>query len=445
MFEKVKKSLASRFHDVVKYKKQWLWPDLGAGLTVGIVALPLSLALAIAVGVPPILGLYTAAVAGLSSAFFAGSPYSVSGPAAAMVPILAVAIQEHGLNNLPFITILAGIFLGIFAVLGIGKLIRKIPEPIVLGFTIGVAVVIFMGQLNSFLGLTGLAGHDEFVGKVYETLSHIGATNLASLAIGALTLLAIVFLPKVPVIGKIPSTLIAVTGATVAVATLPFLNGVATLGSVYGALQLGLPPFIGGDLDFSKLLDFNLWPAALEIAALIAIESLLCALVADRITKSSHRSGQELAAQGIANISSALFGGIPATAVIARTGTNIKNGAKSRLASIIHALVVIIFLVALAPVAALIPLTALSAVLIVTAYKIAEIKEVRHFVLTKGWRLATVLLTTMILTIFIDLVVGVGTGLIAYFILIVAPNLLDSELGHRIKRQFAFAKVKIKR
>lgn len=441
MFKKFKKVFNERFADIAKYKRKWFLADLGAGLTVGIVALPLSLALAIAVGVPPILGLYTAAIAGLSAAIFAGSPYSVSGPAAAMVPILAVVIKEHGLTELPYITILAAAFLILFALLGVGRYIRRVPEPIILGFTIGVAIVIFFGQLNSFLGLTGLATHDEFIGKAYETLSHIGATSLPSLLIGLLTVLAIVWLPKVPYIGKIPSTLIAVTGATLAVAFIPTLSGVATLGSVYGALQLGFPAFVGSQLDFSHLLNFDLWLPALEIAALISIESLLCALVADRITKSSHRSGQELFAQGIGNLGSAMFGGIPATAVIARTGTNIKTGAKSRLSSIIHALVVILFLVALAPVAALIPLTALSAVLLVTAYKISEVSEVRHFIATKGWRLATVLLVTMTLTIFTDLVIGVGAGLATYFVLIVTPTLL----GGNFKKQFAFAKVKIKR
>lgn len=410
----VKKQLKRRVPDVVGYTKQKLMQDLGAGLTVGIVALPLSLALAIATGVPPILGLYTAGVAGFLAAVFSGSSYSVSGPAAAMVPILAVIVKEHGMTQLPYITILAALFLVLFAIIGLGRYIRRVPESVVLGFTAGVAVVIFCGQLNNFFGLSGLVAHKHFAENLLETLRHLVTTNLPTLLIGLLSLLVIMYGPKIKGLKKIPPTLIGVTIATVAVLFVPFFAGVPTLGSQYGALPLGFPALHLEALSLEGLANRDLWLPALQIAALIAIESLLCAVVADRLTKTRHRSNQELAAQGIANLGSALFGGIPATGVIARTGTIIKSGAASRLASIIHALVVVAFIVALAPLAAAIPLSALAAVLLVTAVKISEYKEIIHFVRHKNWQLGSVLLVTFALTIFTDLVMGVGAGLVLH-------------------------------
>ncbi len=409
-----KKQFKRRMPDIASYSKQKFFQDLGAGLTVGIVALPLSLALAIATGVPPILGLYTAGIAGFLAAAFAGSSYSVSGPAAAMVPILAVIIKEHGLHQVPYITILAALFLVAFALIGLGRYIRKVPESVVLGFTAGVAIVILCGQLNSFLGLSGIASHEHFAGKLWETLSHLFTASLPTLAIGLISLMVILFVPKIRLLAKIPPTLIGVTLATLAVLFIPFFAGVPTLGTQYGALPLGFPDFKLDELTFSGLMNRDLWLPALQIAGLIAIESLLCAVVADRLTKTRHRSNQELAAQGVANIGSALFGGIPATAVIARTGTIIKNGAASRVASMIHALVVVAFIVALAPLAAAIPLSALAAVLIVTAIKISEYKEVAHFVRYKNWQLGSVLLVTLTLTVFTDLVIGVGAGLLLH-------------------------------
>lgn len=409
-----KKQFKRRMPDVASYTKEKFFQDLGAGLTVGVVALPLSLALAIATGVPPILGLYTAAIAGFLAAAFAGSSYSVSGPAAAMVPILAVIIKEHGLENIPYITILAALFLVTFALIGLGRYIRKVPESVVLGFTAGIAIVILCSQLNSFLGLSGIASHEHFAEKLWETISHIFTASLPTLVIGALSLAVILYAPRIRFLAKIPPTLIGVTLATLAVLFVPVFASVPTLGTQYGALPLGFPDFKLDELSFGGLLNRDLWLPALQVAGLIAIESLLCAVVADRLTKTRHRSNQELAAQGVANLGSAMFGGIPATAVIARTGTIIKNGAASRIASIIHALVVMAFIVALAPLAAAIPLSALAAVLIVTAIKISEYKEVVHFVRQKSWQLGSVLILTLTLTIFTDLVIGVGAGLVLH-------------------------------
>ncbi|HEX6257873.1 MAG TPA: solute carrier family 23 protein [Candidatus Saccharimonadales bacterium] len=412
--DKIKTEFRRRMPDLVGYTKQKLMRDLGAGITVGIVALPLSLALAIATGVPPILGLYTAGIAGFLAALFSGSAYSVSGPAAAMVPILAAIIQNYGLQQIPYITILAALMLITFALIGLGRYIHKVPESVILGFTAGVAIVILFGQLNNFLGLNGLEPHKHFAENAWETITHLMSISLPVAIVGVLALLIILYAPKLKAITKVPPTLIAVVVATLLVMFVPMFAGVPTLGSQFGALPLGFPSLNLGAFSLEHLLNRDLWFPAFQVAALIAIESLLCAVVADRLTKTKHRSNQELAAQGVANLGSAVFGGIPATAVIARTGTIIKAGAASRLASMLHAAIVIAFIVALAPIAVNIPLSALSAVLIITAVRISEYKEVAHFVRHKNWRLASVLMTTLVLTVFTDLVIGVSAGLILH-------------------------------
>lgn len=411
--QKIKKTIAITAPDLKKYSRQRFLQDLSAGLTVGIVALPLSLALAIATGVPPILGLYTAGIAGFIAAAAAGSAFSVSGPAAAMVPILAAIIQKEGMAELPYITILAAAFLLFFAAIGVGRYIRKVPESVVLGFTAGVAVVIFAGQLNSFMGLRNIESHEHFADKLLQTLAHLPTLQWQTLLVGLLALAIILYSPRIRFMAKIPPTLVAVVVTTILVAVVPILNGVATLGTAYGSLPLGFPAF-NTDISFQHFGQGGLWYAAFQIAALIAIESLLCAVVADKLTKKTHRPNQELAAQGLANLGSAFFGGLPATGVIARTGTIIKNNATSRVASMIHAVVVIVFIVALAPLAAQIPLTVLSAVLLVTAAKISEYKEINSFIRTKSFKLVSVLLVTLILTVLADLVIGVGAGLVLH-------------------------------
>ncbi len=410
----VRKKAKKYTPELVNYSRKAFGRDLAAGITVGIVALPLSLALAIATGVPPILGLYTAGIAGFLAALFSGSPYSVSGPAAAMVPILAAIIQHYGMPQLPYITILAAAFLTLFALLGIGKYIRKVPESVVLGFTAGIAIVLFCSQLNSFLGLHGLGSHPHFAEKFLDTITHLPTISLPTLLIGALAVGIIMFAHRVALFKKVPTTLIAVVFSTLLVTFVPAFGHVATLGSVYGALPLGMPAFNGFDFGISRLFDRELLLPAFKIAALIAIETLLCAVVADRLTKTRHRPNQELFAQSMANLGSAFFGGIPATAVIARTGTIIKSGAVSRVASLLHAVIVMAFVVALAPLASAIPLAALSAVLLVTAVKISEVKEVARFIRRKNWQLGSVLLVTLTVTVFADLTFGVLGGLVLH-------------------------------
>lgn len=398
--------------DLVGYSKVSFFKDLSAGITVGIVSLPLSLALAIATGVPPIVGLYTAGIAGTIASVFSGSRFSVSGPAAAMVPVLAAIIGQFGTDKLLMITVIAAAFLLLFGIIGLGKLIVKIPESIVLGFTAGVAVVIIAGQLNAFFGLSGITPHDHFLASFIETLTHAGTAHLPTIMVGLLALATIIWGNKITYLRKIPSTLMAVTLATVLVQFLPLFDGVATLAEAYGAIMVGLPSFSLAMPSFSP--DY-IFPA-FKIAMLIAIETLLCAMVADRLTRTRHNPSQELISQGIGNLSSALFGGIPSTAVIARTGTAVKSGAVSRLTGIIHGLTIIAFLAVLAPLANAIPLAALSAILIITAARISEYKEVMQAIKRHAFDFDITLVTTLVLTVMTDLTIGVGVGIFMYLL-----------------------------
>lgn len=396
--------------DLVGYNKKKLSADLAAGLTVGIVALPLSLALAIATGVPPIVGLYTAAIAGTLASIFAGSRFSISGPAAAMVPVLAAVISEFGTEKLIYIGLLAAVFLVIFGIVGVGKLIVKIPESVVLGFTAGIAIVIIAGQLNSFFGLNGITRHEHFLQNISETFSHLITFNLPTIGVGLLALAIILWGNKIKYLQKVPATLMAVTAATLLVTFVPVFDGVKTLSAAYGEILSGLPHLIPAIPAFETGFIFP----ALKIAFLIAIETLLCAMVADRLTKTRHNPSQELVSQGIGNVGSIIFGGIPSTAVIARTGTAIKSGASSRLTGIIHGLTVIVFIAILAPIANMIPLAALSAVLIVTAIRISEYKEVAIAIKKHAYDFDLTLITTLVLTVVTDLTIGVAAGLIMY-------------------------------
>ena len=398
--------------DLSHYNKKKFLADLSAGITVGIVALPLSLALAIATGVPPVVGLYTAAVAGTLASIFAGSRFSVSGPAAAMVPVLAAIITQFGTDKLIYIGLLAAMFLVIFGLIGIGKLIVKIPESIVLGFTAGIAIVIIVGQLNSFLGLSGVGRHEHFHEGLIETLSQLATISLPTVIIGILSLLIVLWGNRVKFLAKVPSTLMAVAVATLLVSFVPFFGDVKTLAAAYGEIISGLPQLIPAIPAFET----GFIVPALKIALLIAIETLLCAMVADRLTKTKHNPSQELVAQGIGNIGSIAFGGIPSTAVIARTGTAVKSGAASRLTGVIHGLTVLAFIAVLAPLANAIPLTALSAVLIITAIRISEYKEVMDAVKKHAFDFDITLLVTLILTVLTDLTIGVSVGIVIYIL-----------------------------
>lgn len=441
-------NLSKIYNDLKGYNLEKFKSDLTAGITTGIIAIPLSLALAIATGVPPIYGLYTAAIAGFLAAVFAGSPYSVSGPAAAMVPILAGVINQYGLDALPLIGVIAGVFLILFGLLKIGTFIKYVPLSVTLGFTAGVAIVLFFGQLNSFLGLTGIHNHEHFHEKTLETFRHLYTINWQTVLIGLLSLAILLTLPKIKQLSKVPPSLISVIVCTSIVyfgaKYFPHLglDGVTTIADKYGAIKVGFPPI--RMVSVNSLSDILTYVSpAVKIALLISIESLLCAVVADKLTKTRHLSNQELISQGIANVITPFFSGIPATAVIARTGTIIKSGAKSRIASMIHALLVLTFVMVIAPVGSKIPLTVLSSILFITAYKISEQKEIRTLVKKAPKSDILVLFLTMFLTIFLDLTIAVGIGM--FFSVLFIFKRLSTVYAHEVHEDDDFVSEDVKK
>lgn len=406
--------LSNIFPDLESYNFDKFKGDLGAGIVTGIVAIPLSLALAIATGVPPVWGLYTAAIAGMVAAVFAGSRYSVSGPAAAIVPVLSAIILQYGIETMPSIALVTGIALIVISLFRLGNLIKYVPLSVTLGFTAGIAVLIFFGQVNKFLGLTGIEDHPHFHADLLETIKHLSTIHWPTAILGLVSLWIMLIIPKVKYISKIPASLPVAILAILAVLYIPFFESVSTIKDAYNQIPLGLPI-----LTLPNVADmFKVLPAGLQLAFLISIESLLCAVVADKMTKTKHNSNQELFSQGLANIATAFFSGITATAVIARTGTSIKNGAKTRVSSFIHALFVLIFILILAPVGSLIPLTTLSAILFITAWKISEHKEIGKIIDNAPRNDVMILLLTFLLTVFLDLTVAVGVGVFLAALLI---------------------------
>ena len=364
-----KPKLFEVFHS---YSKKQLISDLVAGLIVAIIALPLSIALAIASGVSPEKGLYTAIVAGFIIAFLGGSRVNISGPTAAFAAIVAGIVADHGMDGLAIATVMAGIILVIMGVLRLGTLIKYIPEPITVGFTSGIAITIVIGQIKDFLGLTFAAGTNavEATEKIEAIAKSIGTLNPWALVTGLVALGILIAWPKVS--KKIPGSLIAVLVLTVVV-TLTGLR-VNTIGDLY-TISASLPPFSLPNFDVGKIV--SLIPSAFTIAILAAIESLLSCVVSDKMIDDTHNSNTELIAQGTGNICSALFGGIPATGAIARTAANVKNGGRSPISGMVHALVLLLVLVLLMPYAAFIPMPVIAAVLFMVAYNMSEW---RHFV-----------------------------------------------------------------
>ncbi len=387
------------------YSPSLLVKDLFSGVTVGIVALPLAMAFAIGAGASPAQGLYTAVVAGFLMAVFSGSKYQVSGPTGAFVVLIADVIVRHGMSGLILATLIAGVLLVLLGVSGLGKLIKFIPYPVTTGFTTGIGVIIAAGQFKDFLGLSVPKPSAEFVGRIEELFQFGGTMRFTALGVGAVTLLAIIFIRKLA--PRIPAAVVAVAAVTAAV----FFLGidVETVGSRFGAIPSGFPKPVLPPLSLKLVRE--VFPSAITLAMLAAIESLLSAVVADGMTGDKHNANMELVAQGLGNIGSALFGGIPATGAIARTATNIKNGAKSPISGIVHAVVLLLFTLALAPLAEAIPLAALASVLLVVAWDMSELKR---FI---GMRYApksdyVVMLTTFALTVLVDLTVAVEVGLL---------------------------------
>ena len=401
------KAKLSEWSDEFKAKKVTLKADLVAGLIVAIVALPLALGFAIASQVPPAMGIYTAIAAGFFAAIFGGSEYQVSGPTGAMVVVILSVASKHGIEGMIAATLIAGVILIALGLMKLGKIIEYIPSPVIVGFTAGIAFIIFFGQVNNFLGISPsyLEGAG-FLEKTIVSLSSALQANLAAVLLSILSILILIGMPKVS--KKVPGSIVAVSTATLLFMFIPFFHVVKTVGDI-GKIPTSLPMPVLPHL--TKEIFFLVLPAAFTIAALAAIESLLSAVVADSLTGTKHSPNKELVGQGIANIASALIGGLPATGAIARTATNVRNGAKSRLSAMFHAIFLLIIVLGVGALAAKIPLAALAGILMFTAFNMVEWERIRRIFKTPLSDVA-VMLTTFALTVLVDLTVAIEVGMI---------------------------------
>ena len=406
------------FYTLKNYSKEQFIKDLVAGIIVAIIALPLSIALALASGVGPEKGLYTAIVAGFVISFLGGSRVQISGPTAAFATIVAGIVAESGLEGLAVATILAGIFLIIMGVLRLGDLIRFIPYTITTGFTAGIAVTIAIGQIKDFLGLTYPKGLSpvETVEKAEAVFAHISTINFQALLVGVVCLAILIIWPMLSaklngkaakIMGSIPPSLLAVLIGIAMVSGLKL--EVNTIGSLYEITNRP-PTFTMPSLSFDLIR--GQLSNALTIAILAAVESLLSCVVSDSMINSRHNSNMELVAQGAGNVASALFGGIPATGAIARTAANVKNGGRSPISGMVHAVVLLLVLVVFMPYAALIPMPAIAAILFMVAYNMCGWREFVYLVKTSPKSDIAVLLVTFILTVVFDLVIAIEVGIV---------------------------------
>lgn len=400
------------------YNKQTFTADLIAGVIVGIIALPLAIAFGIASGVSPQQGLITAVVAGFLVSFFGGSHFLIGGPTGAFIVIVYGIVAQYGISGLIIATVIAGVILVLMGIFKLGSIIKFIPYPIVVGFTSGIAVVIFSTQVKDFLGLTIENLPSEFIPQWSAYFSHIATFKLHEFLLSLGCLLVIIFWPKVT--NKVPGSLIAIILGTAASILLTKFGVVefATIGSKFPELANGIEvpkpqaPHITWDVVQ------NMFQPAFTIALLCAIESLLAAMVADGVTGKRHNSNTELIGQGIANIITPFFGGIPATGALARTMANINNGGKSPVAGLVHAVVLLLIFLFLMPYAVYIPLGCLAAILVMVAYNMSEWRTFKY--LLKGNKTdVSVLLITFFLTVIIDLTVAIEVGLVLAIILFV--------------------------
>jgi len=385
--------------------------DLLSGIIVGIVAIPLAMSFAIASGVKPEYGIYTACIAGILISIFGGSKYQIGGPTGAFVPILLGIVLTYGYENLLIAGLMAGIMLCLMGIFKLGSLIKFIPRPVTVGFTAGIAVIIFTGQIANFLGLTNMTRHEYFIANLKEIVMHIGTTNFYSIVTAIICLVFILLTPKV--LPKVPGALVGIVVSTL-IATFFFSGQVATIATAYGQIPSTLPDFAIPNITLERI-QLLIGPAFV-IAMLGGIESLLSAVVADGMTNSKHHSNRELVGQGIANIVTPLFGGIPATGAIARTATNIKTGAVSPMSGIIHGVFVLLTLLLLAPYASHIPLASMAPVLMVVAWNMSEQKHFAHIVKLKSGD-SLVLIITFLLTVFTSLTLAVEVGLVLAVVL----------------------------
>ena len=394
------------------YDKSQFVKDVTAGIIVAIIALPLSIALALASGVGPEAGIFTAIVAGFVISALGGSSVQIAGPTAAFATIVAGIVARDGMDGLVIATVLAGVFLILMGICRFGSLIKFIPYTITTGFTSGIAVTIVIGQLKDFFGVTYPEGVRpiETMEKLAAFLENIGTVNPAALIVGAVSLAILIISPYI--FKKIPGSLIAVIVGILMVKFLPLK--VSTIGNLY-TISNALPSFHLPTVNF-EIVQAAI-PNAFTIAILAAIESLLSCVVADGMINGKHRSNMELAAQGAGNIASALFGGIPATGAIARTAANVKNGGRTPVAGMIHAVVLVLILIILMPYAAMIPMPAIAAILFMVAYNMCQWRTFTELVKTAPKSDIAVLILTFLLTIVFDLVIAIEIGLLVAVLL----------------------------
>ena len=402
------------FSTMKTYTKEQFIKDLVSGIIVAIIALPLSIALALASGVNPEQGIYTAIVAGFLISFLGGSRVQIAGPTAAFATIVAGIVAKNGMEGLIAATIVAGIFLILMGILRLGSLIRFIPYTITTGFTAGIAVTIIIGQVKDFLGLTFTTSPIETIDKVKAIGMSITTINFMALVIGLLALAIQIVWPKIKGLNKIPGSLIAVV-VTAALVKCLDLN-VNTIGDLYDiSSKIPTPALPKMSLKIFR----DVVPDAFTIAILAAIESLLSCVVADGMVGDRHNSNMELIAQGVGNIGSAVFGGIPATGAIARTAANIKNGGRTPIAGMIHAICLLLILVLLMPYAALIPMPCIAAILFIVAYNMSSWRSCVSLVKLSPKSDILVFAVTFVLTVVFDLVIAIAAGLLLAVILFV--------------------------
>ena len=390
------------------FRRDSIARNIAAGVVVGIVALPLAMAFAIASGAKPEQGLYTALVAGLIVTLFGGTRVQIAGPTGAFAVLLFGVTAKYGLAGLQVVTMLAGAMLLLLGLSKLGGMIRFIPESVVLGFTAGIAVVIWVGQWQNFFGLPAVSGSTLFekLPGLFAALPHL---SVPTSAMGVLCVLVVVLWPHIPVLGKVPSPMIALVAATGFTAVF-HPQGIATIGSVFGGIPRGLPPLTVPHLTLTTTL--TLIQPAVAVALLGAIESLLSATVADGMQGTKHDPNQELIGQGLANMGTALFGGFAATGAVARTATNVRHGADSPLAGLAHVATILLVLLVFAPLAVYVPLTALAAVLFVVAFNMSQAGRIVRVARRAPHSDVAIMLVTLVLSVCADISVAVEVGVI---------------------------------
>jgi sulfate permease, SulP family len=388
-------------------KKHWL-PNIISGVIVGFVALPLAMAFAIASGAEPVQGIYTAVIAGFFASVFGGSRLQITGPTGAFIIILAGITSKYGIEGLQVATLLAGIMLFLFGLARFGGVIKFIPDPVIVGFTAGIAIIIWVGQWSYFFGLPAATG-THFHEKLCSLIQNFPQLHMATTSLALGSLFVLIFSGYVPGVKRVPAPLLVLVLATMAQAYFHF-DGVSTLGSRFGGIPQGLPSFHVPNMSLDRIIE--LIQPAFTIAMLGAIESLMSAVVADGMTGTRHNSNQELIGQGLANVAAPLFGGFAASGAIARTTINVRNGGNSPLAGIVHAITLLLVLLMLAPLAANVPLAALAAILFMVAWNMSGLKHIIKLFKTAPWADIAILLVTFALTVFVDLIVAVNIGVI---------------------------------